>query len=171
MIVIGLPAIPGETPYEIKKVYLHLKKANDTLSGIDTVFSASTDKSCDTSIIDVRSSFQFNQNNSISGSCRKGSIWNAINIPLPNFKTKEGRYSSPITTYRTLRNYGVKVNKPIIIYDQSGIQASEAYLVLKIAQIDDVTLYDGGWAEYSCRVPSQSCENMNHIDNHINTLK
>ena len=77
-----------------------------------------------------------------------GHMPGAINLPFTEL-IHEGRLLAPDQLRVELKSRGIVLDRPIATTCGSGITAAVLYLALKLAGAQDVSLYDGSWAEYA----------------------
>jgi len=111
--------------------------------------------SCETFLVDARSSEQYAGTESGAGITRAGHIAGAMNVPWDYNVTAD---SVPVfrdaDTLRLLYGgCGVPLRASVIVYCRSGMQASVTYFVLRYLGTD-VRLYDGSYAEWSRITPA-----------------
>ena len=79
-----------------------------------------------------------------------GSMPYSINLPFSNLidpSTKSLKSESELK--KVFNDLNVDINKPIITTCGSGVTASIVYFALKELGAQDVSVYDGSWAEYA----------------------
>lgn len=84
---------------------------------------------------------------------RLGHIPGAINVPVATMtEPGTGRFHSADNLRAALVKAGVTRGHRLVCYDGSGIAAAKLAFVLTLLGYDDVSLYDGGWAEWGDRL-------------------
>ena len=84
---------------------------------------------------------------------RLGHIPGAINVPVATTtEPGTGRFRSADSLRATLLKGGVTRGYRLVCYDGSGVAAAKLAFVLTLLGYDDVSLYDGGWAEWGDRL-------------------
>ncbi len=72
----------------------------------------------------------------------------AVSVPFTELAA-EGRLKSPEQLREVFAARGVKLDAPITTTCGSGVTAAVISLGLEIVGADQVSLYDGSWAEYA----------------------
>lgn len=84
---------------------------------------------------------------------RLGHIPGAVNVPAAaTTQPRTGRFCSPEDLQAQLRRAGVLQRRRLICYDATGIEASKLAFALTLMGYDEVSVYDGGWAEWGNRL-------------------
>jgi thiosulfate/3-mercaptopyruvate sulfurtransferase len=84
---------------------------------------------------------------------RLGHIPGAINVPVATMtEPGTGRFRSADVLRALLLKGGVVRGRRLVCYDGSGVAAAKLAFVLTLLGYDDVSLYDGGWAEWGDRL-------------------
>jgi thiosulfate/3-mercaptopyruvate sulfurtransferase len=78
---------------------------------------------------------------------RSGHMAGAINIPFTELQ-EQGSYLAAEKLGEIFAARGVNLDQPIITTCGSGVTAAVVSLALELAGAEDVSLYDGSWAEY-----------------------
>ncbi|MFW1755088.1 sulfurtransferase [Acinetobacter wanghuae] len=78
---------------------------------------------------------------------RAGHIPKSINIPFAKFLDENGKFKASIFNF--VAQFGLDLNREIIVYCGSGITASGAALALRQAQATSIKIYDGSMSEWS----------------------
>lgn len=78
---------------------------------------------------------------------RAGHIPKSINIPFATFLDSTGKFKESISNFEA--QFGLDLNREIIIYCGSGITASGAALALRRARAPSIKIYDGSMSEWS----------------------
>ncbi len=80
----------------------------------------------------------------------KGHLPGAVYMYYKEMLTATGEYKSKDEIIATAAKYGASPDKEIVVYCQTGIKASVAYIALKeIAGFNNVKLYAGAYAEWA----------------------
>jgi thiosulfate/3-mercaptopyruvate sulfurtransferase len=102
-------------------------------------------------ILDARSAMRF------SGAAPEprpglssGHMPGAVNLPFTEL-VEGGRLKSPDQLREIFEEKGIDLGRPVTTTCGSGVTAAVLALGLEIAGANDVTLYDGSWAEYGQR--------------------
>ncbi len=84
---------------------------------------------------------------------RLGHIPGAINVPVATMtEPGTGRFRPADILRASLVKGGVSRGRRLVCYDGSGVAAAKLAFVLTLLGYDDVSLYDGGWAEWGDRL-------------------
>ncbi len=78
---------------------------------------------------------------------RAGHIPKSINIPFAEFLDENGKFKASIFNF--VAQFGLDLNREIIVYCGSGITASGAALALRQSQATSIKIYDGSMSEWS----------------------
>ena len=78
---------------------------------------------------------------------RAGHIPKSINIPFAEFLDENGKFKASIFNF--VAQFGLDLNREIIVYCGSGITASGAALALRQTQATSIKIYDGSMSEWS----------------------
>ncbi len=100
-------------------------------------------------LLDVRSPAEYK--GEIVRGARPGHIPGAVNLDWTNFVDENGRFRPPAEIKKLLAQVGVKGDKPIVTYCQSGARASVGVIAALLAGYKDVQNYFGSWAEWSAK--------------------
>jgi len=79
---------------------------------------------------------------------RSGRIPGSFSLPFGQLKTPEGHFKSLADLADIVGMSGIDLGKPIITSCGSGITAAGITFVLHRLGAEDITLYDGSWAEW-----------------------
>ncbi|MEO8397803.1 MAG: sulfurtransferase [Chloroflexota bacterium] len=77
-----------------------------------------------------------------------GHIPGALNFDW-HMNLRDGMFLSPTELAAKFTALGVETDQPIIVYCSLGYRASVDYFALRLLGYEDITLYDGSWAEWS----------------------
>lgn len=77
-----------------------------------------------------------------------GHMPGSISVPFTEL-AENGRLKSPEALRALFATKGVDISRPITTTCGSGVTAAVISLALELAGAEDVTLYDGSWAEYA----------------------
>lgn len=80
---------------------------------------------------------------------RAGHIPNSINLPFAEFLNDDGIFKTSVPLL--VAQFGLDLNREIIIYCGSGVTASGAALALLQAQAKSIKIYDGSMSEWSAQ--------------------
>ena len=110
----------------------------------DQVFSA---LHTTTPLVDVRTPEEFA--GASSRAKRKGHIPGAVNLPRTDFLAADGTMLPPEALRQKFEQVGVDESAPeTILYCNSGISASYGLLAMKVAGLENGTMYDGSWKDW-----------------------
>ena len=100
-------------------------------------------------ILDARSAGRFNGTSPEPRTgITSGHMPGAINLPYSEL-AHDGRLKSPEVLRTIFSSTGVDLNQPVTTTCGSGVTAAVLALGLEVAGAENVTLYDGSWAEYA----------------------
>ncbi|ANF81681.1 hypothetical protein A3K93_05450 [Acinetobacter sp. NCu2D-2] len=87
---------------------------------------------------------------------RAGHIPGSINIPFAQFLDADGFFKDSFSNFQA--DFGLNLNRDIIIYCGSGITASGAAFALQQTQAKSIKIYDGSMSEWSAdpKLPLQT---------------
>jgi thiosulfate/3-mercaptopyruvate sulfurtransferase len=88
--------------------------------------------------------------------CRMDRTWNesgwhipgARRLPAPSLLREDGTLEEPETLAAMAREAGARPETPIILYCGGGVSAAAAYVALRSAQFENLSVYDGSWSEW-----------------------
>jgi thiosulfate/3-mercaptopyruvate sulfurtransferase len=102
-------------------------------------------------IVDARTESEFAGH---AGATRRlGHIPGALNVPAAaTTEPRTGRFRSAEDLRDLLRRAGVNPRRRLIVYDSVGIGACKLAFALTLIGYDDISVYDGGWAEWGDRL-------------------
>lgn len=104
-------------------------------------------ESDDIQLIDVRSPLEFN--GEASRAKRAGHIPSAINLPRKMMVADDGTVLSTDMLRMNLASSAIQLDKSeTIIYCNSGVSASYGMLAMRIAGLDNISVYDGSWKDW-----------------------
>jgi thiosulfate/3-mercaptopyruvate sulfurtransferase len=105
----------------------------------------------DVSLLDARSPTEYR---GLEGNTRRlGHIPGAINVPVAaTHEPGAQRFRNADAIAQQLRRANVGHGRRLICYDGSGVQATKLAFVLTLLGFEDVSVYDGGWAEWGNRL-------------------
>lgn len=105
----------------------------------------------DVMLLDARAPAEFRGQ---EGNARRlGHIPGAVNVPVATMtEPGTGRFRSADNLRASLLKGGVTKGRRLVCYDGSGVAAAKLAFVLNLLGYDDVSLYDGGWAEWGDRL-------------------
>jgi len=115
-----------------------------------------TDKACviraineDIQIVDARPAGRFyGTSPEPRVGLRSGRIPGSYSLPFGSLKTADGKFKPLVDLAEIVGAAGVDLTKPIITSCGSGITAAGIAFVLHRLGAEDVSLYDGSWAEW-----------------------
>ncbi len=79
---------------------------------------------------------------------RGGHIPGSINVPYTDLTAPDGTLKSPDELRKVFAAHKVDLHRPVVTSCGSGITAAIVMLALSVAGAQDVSLYDGSWAEW-----------------------
>lgn len=82
---------------------------------------------------------------------RPGHIPGSVNVPYTELSGADGTLKSRPELLETFRRLGVETSRPSVTSCGSGITAAIGMLALAATGNEDVSLYDGSWAEWGAR--------------------
>ncbi len=82
---------------------------------------------------------------------RAGHMPGAINVPYTELLAEDGRLRSPKDLRGIFAAKGVDLEQPITTTCGSGVTAAVVALALEVSGAQQVSLYDGSWADYAQR--------------------
>jgi thiosulfate/3-mercaptopyruvate sulfurtransferase len=82
------------------------------------------------------------------GACRAGHVPGAVNVPYASLYRNDLTMKSPQELREVLTDAGVSRPSKAITYCGCGISASALLFALKLAGVEDVSLYDASWEEW-----------------------
>jgi thiosulfate/3-mercaptopyruvate sulfurtransferase len=102
-------------------------------------------------IVDARTESEFAGH---AGATRRlGHIPGALNVPAAaTTEPRTGRFRSAEDLRDLLRRAGVNPRRRLIVYDSVGLGACKLAFALTLIGYDDISVYDGGWAEWGDRL-------------------
>jgi thiosulfate/3-mercaptopyruvate sulfurtransferase len=105
----------------------------------------------DVQLIDTRAPSEFAGYAGSGG--RLGHIPGALNVPAAaTTEPRTGRFRSADQLWTLLRRSGVSPKRRLVCYDSTGVGACKMAFVLELLGLEDVAVYDGGWAEWGERL-------------------
>ena len=100
-------------------------------------------------VVDARSAGRFNGTAlEPRPGLRSGHMPGAVNLPFGEL-AQDGRLRSREELRSVFEQRGLQLDKPITTTCGSGVTAAVLALALELAGADDISLYDGSWAEYA----------------------
>ncbi len=107
--------------------------------------------SSDVMFLDARAPAEYR---GLEGNARRlGHIPGAVNVPVAAMsRPGEQRLRDGDELRESLHHANVTRGRRMICYDGSGVAAAKLAFVLMLLGHDDVTVYDGGWAEWGDRL-------------------
>jgi len=103
----------------------------------------------DVQIVDARPSGRFHGTSpEPRANLRSGHIPGSYSLPFGSLKTTEGHFKPLAELAYIVGAAGIDLNKPIITSCGSGITAAGISFVLHSLGANDISLYDGSWAEW-----------------------
>ena len=137
---VGAPTMPSQSAYTTTQDTQWVRVREDLIENL---------KSSRELIIDARPAPRF------SGAMAeprpglaKGHIPESINLPFGQCLTPEGTYHSPETLEALFATLNLSKHKPLIASCGSGVTAAIVFLALSMTGRQDISLYDGSWAEW-----------------------
>ena len=99
-------------------------------------------------LLDVRTDEEATDD--LNGTVRRGRIPGAVSVPwTTTLRDGAGRLKPPAELVALFRAAGVTPDKEVVVYARFGVEASHAWLVLKLLGYPRVRVYDQGWAEWA----------------------
>ncbi len=150
---IGAAALPLPTNYATSQNTQWVRSRNDVLENLKTGAEL---------VMDARPAPRF------SGAVAeprpglaKGHIPDSINLPFAKCLTPEGAYHSLDKLNSLFTDLDVPKDQPLITSCGSGITAAIILLALSLTGREDISLYDGSWAEWGSidSLPVEQSEN------------
>ena len=77
-----------------------------------------------------------------------GHIPRSLNLPFDAVLNEDGTYKDPATLRALFAEAGVDLKRPVVTTCGGGVTAAMLLFALHLAGKDDVSLYDGSWAEW-----------------------
>ncbi len=105
-------------------------------------------------LVDSRNATDFQGITKSIFAARAGRIKGAVNVPTNTLLNPDGSLKQVPELRRLFNNYGLRRNRPIIVYCNTALQSSALYLSLVQCDFDAV-LYDGSWVEWSFLAPEE----------------
>jgi thiosulfate/3-mercaptopyruvate sulfurtransferase len=75
----------------------------------------------------------------------------ARNLPFDRLLDAQGRLQAPEAIRELFQEAGVDLSRPVVTTCGSGVTAAVLLFALATTGKDDVSLYDGSWAEWASR--------------------
>jgi thiosulfate/3-mercaptopyruvate sulfurtransferase len=83
---------------------------------------------------------------------QSGSIPQSLNVPFETVLDLEGLHFLPKEKLiQVFQSRGVQIDKPSIFSCGSGVTASIIYFAMELCGNQNISVYDGSWAEYAVR--------------------
>lgn len=137
---VGAPTLPTHTPYTTTQNAAWVRSQKDIYENLQNKTHL---------VIDARPAPRFAGNVAEPRpGLAKGHIPNSINLPFAECLTSEGTYHPPATLEALFANLNVPAEAPLITSCGSGVTAAIIFLALSLTGREDLSLYDGSWAEW-----------------------
>ena len=104
-----------------------------SLSEVEQVYAISVEKDLTITLIDVRDPKEYNGTLfSANAVWRPGNICNSVNVPLSEMMTADRRFMNSTEILKLLLSKNIDLSTKFITYSNSGIIASDAYVIFKL---------------------------------------
>ncbi|MEL6168370.1 MAG: 3-mercaptopyruvate sulfurtransferase [Pseudomonadota bacterium] len=145
-----------DLPPVVRDRHMTVTRQNDLVRDVTQVAAAS--KLADVQIVDARSPARFRGDEpEPRPGLRAGHIPGSKNVHYATLLADDGTLKSATELRTMFESAGVDLSKPVITTCGSGVTAAILFLALEILGHDQVSLYDGSWAEWG-RYPDLKVE-------------